>query len=108
MKAFLDEFYKTISFEHGEMFKTEKFHSFFLPNAVLMEGNNGIYVQKTVDEHISEFENAIEEYPQLFVKGFHEHQTEYTFVENDACILVSSKYTLVNVSSIPLQFLMER
>ncbi len=92
INKFLGDFYKTISFECGESFKSEKFKKFFLPNAVLMEKNDGKYAQKTIDEHIAEFDVAIRDYPHLFVKGFHEVQTDYSIIENEDCILVSSKY----------------
>lgn len=92
IQKFLDDFYETLSFEQGEQFKADKFRSFFLSNSILMESSNGAFRQKNIDEHISEFEYAIKEYPQLFSQGFHEEQTEYTFMKNDNCILVSSKF----------------
>jgi hypothetical protein len=92
IQKFLDDFYETLSFEQEEQFKADKFRTFFLSDSILMESINGVFRQKNIDEHISEFEYAIKEYPQLFSQGFHEEQTEYTFIENDNCILVSSKF----------------
>lgn len=92
LKQFLTDFYAVISFENGGYIDREKFQNFFLESAVLIENKNGVFVQKTVENHLAEFDSAISEYPELFENGFHEVQTEYTVIENETCFLVSSKY----------------
>lgn len=92
LENFLNQFYERISFKYGEGFKEKAFAKLFLPNAVLMEKVEKEYIQKSVREHIEEFNSVIAEYPCLFVRGFNEKQLEYSFIENEDCILVSSKY----------------
>jgi len=92
MEKFLSAFYITISFESGGAFKDELFRNFFLPNAILIENYDGVYKQKTVDEHIEEFNSAIRNHPNLFTRGFHEMQTDCKMIESGNCILVSSSY----------------
>ena len=92
MEGFLLDFYNTISFKHGESFKDELFKALFLPNAILIENVDGIYVKKTVHEHIEQFNTTIRDYQQLFVKGFHEEQISYKVIESENCILISSTY----------------
>lgn len=48
INAFLEYFYKTISFEGGEMFKSEQFRPLFCPDAILFEKTEDGFVQKTV------------------------------------------------------------
>lgn len=92
LTEFLELFYNTISFEYGEKFKSATFRELFYPFAVLIENVNGEYKNKTIEEHINEFENVIKAYPQLFIKGFHEVQTHCEFIQNDNCFLVASTY----------------
>lgn len=90
--AFLDTFYKTLSFDLGEKFKSQAFRRLFLPNASLLEARDGVYVQIDLERHIAEFEDAIENHPQLFKNGFLEKQLSRTVIQSGACFLVSSIY----------------
>lgn len=92
INEFLEGFYKIISFEQGESFKSETFRELFHPTALLFEKVDGGYKTKTIGEHIQEFEDVIKDYPQLFVKGFHEVQIDYEIIESEACYLISSTY----------------
>lgn len=92
INEFLDLFYNTISFECGDQFKSEAFRKLFYPFAILIENVNGEYKYKSIDEHIKEFETIINEYPQLFLKGFHEVQIQCEVIEKNNYFLVSSDY----------------
>lgn len=92
INEFLELFYKSISFECGEEFKSSAFRELFYPFAVLVESNNSVYKHKSIEQHIKEFENVIKEYPQLFISGFHEVQIECEILQNDKYFLVSSTY----------------
>ena len=89
---FLEDFYKTISFECGEMFKAEEFRLLFDPNAMLVEKVEDRFIQKTIEEHITQFETTIRDYPELFIKGFHEVQIHCDMIESEKCYLVCSEY----------------
>lgn len=91
-EQFLKQFYQVLSFEKDEPFKDEAFRSLFLNDAVLIEAEGGSYKQKCVEDHIAEFHDAIENYPALFERGFHEIQTDFSIIESESCYLVSSKY----------------
>ncbi len=93
LSDFLQEFYKTISFKTNECFKEIAYRNFFIDNAALIEQSSEGYIQKTLDTHISEFNEAIVNYPQLFMSGFIERQLSFSFVENSDTFLVSSEYT---------------
>ncbi len=90
--VFLDTFYKTLSFGFGEKFKSQAFRRLFLPNASLLEARDGVYVRIDLERHIAEFEDAIENRPQLFKNGFLEKQLSRTVIQSGACFLVSSIY----------------
>jgi len=93
LEQFLKQFYQILSFEKGEPFKDDAFSSLFLDNAVLIEKVDGVYKQKSVEEHVAEFHDAIKNYPALFERGFHEEQTDFSAIKNETCCLVSSQYT---------------
>ena len=90
--SFLDTFYETISFGFGEKFKSQAFRRLFLPNASLLEARDGVYVRIDLERHIAEFEDAIENHPQLFKNGYLEKQLSRTVIQSGACFLVSSIY----------------
>ena len=92
LEEFLKQFYQVLSFEKDEPFKDEAFRNLFINNAVLIESENGNYKQKSLEDHIAEFHDAIENYPALFERGFHEIQTDYSVIESENCYLISSKY----------------
>lgn len=92
LEEFLKRFYETISFSKTEAFKAAGFQSLFCKDAVLLEKQGNGRLQKTVESHIQEFKQVIQEYPQLFVEGFHEHQLSYEVIEEEAYYLVSSHY----------------
>ena len=92
ISEFIETFYQTISFNNGEKFKNEKFKQLFTANATLYEKIESEYKTKTVNEHIEEFEYVIENYPDLFLKGFKEHQIECEITKEDSVYLVKSKY----------------
>ena len=90
--SFLDTFYETISFGFGEKFKAQAFRRLFLPNASLLEARDGVYVRIDLERHIAEFEDAIENHPQLFKNGFLEKQLSRQIIQSGARFLVSSIY----------------
>lgn len=90
--AFLHNFYETISFKCGEKFKSHAFRQFFLPNASLLEAHGSVFVQKDLADHIAEFEDAVERFPQLFTKGFQEIELSHEAVKSGGVWLVSSVY----------------
>ncbi|BCN30196.1 hypothetical protein [Anaeromicropila herbilytica] len=92
LDRFLDNFYQVISFEKDEEFKETEFKELFISNAVLMEKDNEIIIQKNLEQHIDEFRIAIKQYPQLFELGFHERQLGYQHIEEGDTFLVSSRY----------------
>lgn len=92
INAFLSHLYKVVSFESGEFLNTEEFRNLFIPNAILMEYHGKDYVSKTVEMHIQEFDDAVRDYPELFVKGFHEEQVSCEILKSSNAFLVSSNY----------------
>ena len=92
LDGFLARFYQTVSFGPGEPFPAEGFRALFRPDALLLERTGAGYAAKTVEEHIREFEAAVRDYPQLFAKGFAEHQTSLEWTEQNSVYLVHSGY----------------
>lgn len=92
IKDFLDKFYQTISFGKNEGFKSAEFKDLFYEKALLIENRDGDIITKSIDDHIGEFETAIESYPEVFVNGFMEEQTGYEILSSDMYILVKSDY----------------
>ena len=90
--AFLRTFYETISFQCGEKFKSHAFRRLFLPNASLLEAHGSVFVQKDIADHIAEFEDAVEHFPQLFTKGFQEIELSHEAIKSGGVWLVSSVY----------------
>ena len=90
--AFMDTFYRTISFANGERFKSREFGDLFLNQAILIEKAGDSVKKKTVEEHIRAFEDCIALYPQFFQEGFIEKQTAIEYLESDYCVLVKSQY----------------
>lgn len=88
----MSEFYNTISFKHGEKFKSDKFRSLFHENALLIETYNNQIITKNVEEHIIEFEEAIEAHPELFINGFTEKQLDYKILDDNTYTVVKSSY----------------
>ena len=89
---FLARFYRTISFGPGKPFPADEFRALFLPNALLLERTQTGYAAKTVEEHIREFEAAVQDYPHLFAAGFAERQTALEWTEQNGVYLVHSGY----------------
>ena len=92
LDEFLARFYQTISFGPGEPFPAGDFRALFRPDALLLERTESGYISKTVEEHIREFETAVQDYPQLFAKGFAERQTSLEWTDQNGVYLVHSGY----------------
>lgn len=93
LNEFLNRFYETISFPAGSPFPADHFRALFRPDALLLEQTEeGGYAIKTVEEHIREFEEAVQDYPQLFSCGFWERQTSLEWTEENGVFLVHSHY----------------
>ena len=93
IEAFLDEFYRAISFGAGEPFPAERLRALFRPDALLLEkGEKGGYEARTIETHIREFETAVRDYPGLFEAGFQERQTGLEWTELEGVFFVRSRY----------------
>ena len=92
LDEFLARFYQTISFGPGEPFPAGDFRALLRPDALLLERAESGYISKTVEEHILEFETAVQDYPQLFTKGFAERQTSLEWTQQNGVYLVHSGY----------------
>ena len=94
IKEFLSSFYKSISCEAGEIPNYKELKGHFLENAILAEyrKNKENPVVKSIDNHISEIEDAFRNFKFLSAKGFFEKELSNEIYINDSIAMIISKY----------------
>lgn len=92
IEVFLKKFYDTISFQANEQWNEKQFRKLFLPNAVLMEENEGKYECQTLSQYIQRFQGVLKEHPQFFTQGFIEKGISYEVLETENGYLIASRY----------------